>query len=259
MSINKDMTNVIKLKLLDNDNFGFDTQMAYPELEALMWKYATSMLTYLPGYVQIDIFNTSDEFVHIGSDSEMFCKYFGEDLNSTWCDIPSNYDIWTNSKFAALTEREALVSSIFIMDNKVSVHTRNTYKYCDWAEIIGGALNGEGLSDTYFSLLTDCSDGVPFIGLYREAVAGVYVSHKKDKTVCIVVEKNTAICLYHIMYAMATKLLPTLPYTWKDFDHSNTEFDDVDSVSSFKSMCDHIETIEDIKKIVDWVLSIEND
>lgn len=195
--------------------------------------------------------DTCEGFVKINSE-DMFCSIFKMSPYIGIGDRLCNEDIYANDEFAMLEEREALASAIFIMDNKVCVHTRNTYKYQEWDEVLGD-LWVNNLSDEFFCLLTDTNDGIPVIGLYKEAVAGIYSGVVNGRRRYVVMDKFTAIVVYHYLYGIATRLLPTDPCVSDDFDHSDMNIDNPKSLELCRRVFDVLQKVDGIADLKEYI------
>lgn len=234
----------------------FDHHILYPQLEALMWKYAAHTLTdigNLSGVSELELGGNDFFRVDSAQSLKQVFPYASLDSYSRHID---GIEFWVNDEFTMLGEREALFSSIFIMDNKVSVHTRNTYKYLDWDEVLfSDGIDCSRFCDQFFCLLTDTNAGIPVIGLYKEAIAGFYINKAETCTPkCVLIDKHTAVCIYHFLYGLSTRILPTLPYMFDEFDHRNQSIDSQRSLDLCNHVFNILNSVDSIIKLKEFIL-----
>lgn len=188
-----------------------------------------------------------------------FGKYFMidkpvDEMDISYLDLDG---VWTTGSFKSLYEREATYATISVINYNVALSVNNTYNYNNWDDILdnrGDADLSLYASRLSYSLLTDGNTNLPILTLYDEAVAGLLTCWYQNKRKVVVLTKERAITLFHLLYQLVDIHIGRLCDVTPDIKQGGTV-----NYERFRSIMNHISNFNNINTFLTSVICGEVD
>lgn len=232
------------------------------ELEQLMWIGQVRNWIYKEGRQDKEMAGLPPKFnenLH-QVDCSNFGKYFMIDnpaasvMDVSYLDLDG---VWTTGSFKALHEREATYATISIINYNVVLSVNNTYNYNNWDDILdngGDADLSLYASRLSYSLLTDGSKNLPISTLYDEAVAGLLTYWYQNRRSVVVLTKERAITLFHLLYQLVDIHIGKLCEVTPEIKRGGSV-----NYERFRSIMSHIGNFNNINTFLTSVINGEVD